>query len=163
MAGPITRFLEDDHRRLEALLRRAVADAGNIDMEAYAEFREGLLRHIGMEEKILLPEARRRRGGVPLDVARQLRRDHSAIGAMLVPTPTHALIAQLEQVLAEHNPLEEGPDGAYAACEALFGVEADLILERIRAAPRVPVARHFDGPRAHEQIAALLQARRTPG
>src|SRR6516225_4464762 len=43
--GPLTKFLEDDHRRLEALLERA-----DTDVAAYEEFREGLLRHIAMEE-----------------------------------------------------------------------------------------------------------------
>ncbi len=50
-AGPITDFLVEDHRRLESLLQQAVAHA---EQEAYAQFRAGLLRHIGMEEKILI-------------------------------------------------------------------------------------------------------------
>src|SRR5581483_6857560 len=48
-----------DHERLDALLRRAFASAGSVDSEAYDAFRRGLLRHIGMEEKILLPAAQR--------------------------------------------------------------------------------------------------------
>jgi hypothetical protein len=32
-------------------------------------------------------------------------------------------------------------------------------MARLRATPGVPLARHFDGPRAHEQIARLLRAR----
>ena len=53
MPGPLTRLLLDDHRRLDALLQSAVADPLKVDLPAYNQFRAGLLRHIGMEEKIL--------------------------------------------------------------------------------------------------------------
>ena len=59
MAGKVYRYLADDHARLDDALRRATRDSDRIDQTAYAEFREGLLRHIGMEEKILLPAASR--------------------------------------------------------------------------------------------------------
>ena len=88
MTRAIHRFLTDDHRRLDALLERAVADVQRFDHAAYAAFRGGLLRHIGLEEKILLPEAQRLRGGEPLAVAATLRLQHGAIAALLVPTPT---------------------------------------------------------------------------
>ena len=57
-AGPITDFLVKDHGRLEGLLQSAVAHAGSVNQGAYDQFRAGLLRHIGMEEKILLPVQR---------------------------------------------------------------------------------------------------------
>ncbi len=56
-------LLERDHARLDQLLARAGRDLENIDMEAYSEFRRGLLKHIGMEEKILLPAIQRLRAG----------------------------------------------------------------------------------------------------
>jgi len=122
---------ERDHARLRSLLGAAASDA-----EAYLGFREGLLRHIGMEEKILLPAAALAAGGVPLPVARLLRADHSAIAAMLVPPPTPALLRRLAALLTVHDALEEGP-----------------------------AARHFDDARVHDRIAALesaaLAARRT--
>jgi len=49
MAGEIYRYLTSDHAQLDDALRRATSDADHIDRSAYAEFREGLLRHIGME------------------------------------------------------------------------------------------------------------------
>ena len=52
--GVLTEFLVEDHRRLDGLLQSAIADPGRIDTGSYAQFRAGLLRHIGMEEKILL-------------------------------------------------------------------------------------------------------------
>lgn len=76
-----------------------------------------------------------------------------------MPTPTRELIAKLRDVLAEHNPLEEGPGGLYELCEGLAGEEAAALLSRIRAIPKVPVAPYFDGPRAFTNIELLLRAR----
>lgn len=58
--GSIYRYLSDDHARLDDALRRATSQPETIEPSAYAEFRGGLLRHISMEEKILLPAARGR-------------------------------------------------------------------------------------------------------
>jgi hypothetical protein len=54
MQGPIYRFLADDHDRLDGLFRKASTDRENIDMNAFAQFRSGLLHHIRMEETVLL-------------------------------------------------------------------------------------------------------------
>lgn len=97
--GPITDFLVQDHGRLEALLHSAVAQAGSVDQGTYDQFRAGLLRHIGMEEKILLPAAQRLRGGEPLSIAAKLRLDHGAIASLLMPPPTAAVIAKIRTVL----------------------------------------------------------------
>jgi hypothetical protein len=145
LAGSIHRMLAADHRRLDDLLERATVAPGRIEPEPYAEFRAGLLKHIAMEEKILLPAAQRRRGGAPLAVAATLRLQHGAIAALLVPTPTPDVIATLRVVLRTHNPLEEGRDGMYDACEAVLEDEVDAILADLRAAPAVPVASHVDG------------------
>ncbi len=61
MPGKIYQYLADDHARLDALLQRSAARAGGIETSAYTEFRAGLLKHIAMEEKILLPAAQRAR------------------------------------------------------------------------------------------------------
>jgi len=41
MLGKIYRYLADDHRRLDALLERAMSDPENIDAAAYAQFSLG--------------------------------------------------------------------------------------------------------------------------
>lgn len=157
--GPLYEFLQRDHWRLDQLLCRSDAMPA-IDHEAYESFRAGLLRHIAMEEKMLLPEARRLRGSEPLAMAKLLRADHAALAALLVPTPTHDLIAKIRDVLVEHNPLEEDADGLYETCEQLAGDGIDALLARVHSMPQVPLARHFDGPRAFENIENLLRARR---
>ena len=144
--GPVARFLAADHARLDALLQRAVAQPRTIDRAAYAEFRAGLLKHIGMEEKILLPGAQRARGGAPLPAAAKLRLDHGALAALLVPSPTPAIIDAIRTILTAHNAVEEDAGGVYEACEQLLGAEAEALLASLRAAPAVPVNQHVDSP-----------------
>ncbi|HWO40199.1 MAG TPA: hemerythrin domain-containing protein [Candidatus Eisenbacteria bacterium] len=146
MAGKIYHYLAGDHARLDLLLAEAASDPKTIDPAAYAEFRAGLLRHIALEEKILLPAAQRLRDGKALPIAAKLRLDHGALAALLVPTPTASIVAAIRSVLEAHNPLEEGPAGLYEECERLAGAEADPIVEALRNAPEVRVAPHNDGP-----------------
>jgi hypothetical protein len=144
MTRKIYRYLADDHRRLNALLDRAAGDPENIDASAYARFRAGLLKHIGMEEKVLLPAARRQRGGEPLPVALRLRLDHGALTALLVPSPTAKVVVAIRAVLEAHNPIEEDPGGVYDQCEELAGAEADQILYQLRNYAEVKVLPHVD-------------------
>lgn len=156
-ARPITDFLVDDHRRLESLLQQAVAQADHVDQGAYAQFRAGLLRHIGMEEKILIPAAQRLRGGEPLSIASKLRLDHGALGTLLIPTPTAAVIASIRGILKEHNVLEEGPGGLYETCDELAGAEAAQLLAKLQAAPEVAVLPHSDTPTVMSTVRRAME------
>jgi len=156
-AGPVTDFLMADHRRLETLLQSAVAHAGYVDQGAYSQFRAGLLRHIGMEEKILLPAAKRLRGGEPLLIASKLRLDHGALATLLIPTPTVAIIAMLRGILKDHNTIEEGPGGLYETCDELAGSEAAQLLATLQAAPEVTVLPHSDTPTVMSTVHRALE------
>jgi hypothetical protein len=148
MSGRIQAFLEADHARLDALLGRAAARPDAVDAEAFWEFRIGLLKHIGMEERILFPAVRVARGGERFPWAQRLREDHGLLASLLVPTPTPERVARIVAVLEPHNALEEGPGGAYADCEAALGPEGvDAMLVRLANAPTPPPAPYFDGPR----------------
>ncbi len=159
--GPIERHLADDHLRLDALLRQAVAAPGALDRPAFDAFRAGLLRHIGIEEKVLLPAAREARGGPPLPLARRLRIEHGAIASLLVPTPSPEIVAEIRKILEPHNALEEDPGGLYQTCDALLAARSAEIVERMRAYPPVKVAAYNDGPRVLRTAAeALAQSAR---
>lgn len=158
LLGPLHRYFAQDHVRMDALLLRSIAEPRVVDMDAFAEFRAGLLRHIAMEEKVLLPDACRR-NGEPLPVAKQLRAGHSLLASLMVPKPTHEIVAMIRDVLKDHNPLEEGPGGLYHVCERLADAELDALLARVKATPEVPLKPHFDGPGVHENIARLLRAK----
>lgn len=157
--GPIHRFMCEDHARLDVLLAEARAGQA-IALPPYEQFRSGLLKHIGLEEKILLPAAREARGGEPLPIAKQLRTDHSALAALLVPTPTHEILALLAELLARHNPLEETDGGMYDQVEALAGSGSGALIARLHAAPEVPVAPHVDNERVQRHVAQLLESTR---
>jgi hypothetical protein len=153
MHGPLHRFFSADHRRLDALLKRSIAEPGRVDLAPFGEFRAGILRHIGMEEKVLFVAARRARGGEPLELAARLRVDHGAIAALLVPTPTAALVADILAVLLPHNRREEEPAGVYdAGDEALGPAEAGRLAEELAAFPEVPLKPYNDGPEVQRHI-----------
>ncbi len=156
-AGPLTRWLAEDHRRLDGLLRAAVAERGAVNDAAYAQFRAGLLRHIGMEEKILLPAVQRIRGGEPLPMAAKLRLDHGALAALLMPTPAPEIVATIRHILAEHNAFEEGEHGLYDTCDALAGPEADRLLGDLRGAPTVTVMPCSDSPAVRTAVRRALE------
>ena len=110
--GPMSHFLSEDHNRIDELLTRAIGADNQIDAEVYDGFRRALLRHIGMEEKIVLPAVERRQGA-PLPVAAQLRLEHGAIASLLVLIPTPQIVSVIRRVLKQHNAREEGSDGVY--------------------------------------------------
>jgi len=145
--GPLFRFLADEHRRLALLLRQAEADAKNLNHGFYAEFRAGLLMHIAMEESILLPAARRLRGGKPFAIADKLRRDHGALAALLKPTPAPATLAKIRAILNNHNLIEEGPQGVDEVCEHLAIAEAEALLAEMQKMLDLKAASHAEGPR----------------
>jgi hypothetical protein len=151
MPGPIEAFLTEEHVRIDALLARAELQEGEIDADVYGQFRQALLRHIAMEEKVLLPFARDRRGGEPLPVARDLRKDHGQIAGLLVRSPTRDLCAGLRAVLARHNAREEGPEGLYATCDGLADRQGEQVVEQMKAQPNVPMAPYYDGPLVHRR------------
>jgi hypothetical protein len=155
MPGAISRYLEEDHARIDGALQRATGSRDEIEPKAYAEFREALLRHIGMEEKILLPAARAARGGKPQ--AERLHLDHGALAALLVPTPTTAIVEAIRTILRGHNSIEEGAGGVYEQCEQLPGIDGDAILARLQSSPPVATVPHVDNTTAMASLRSALR------
>ncbi len=146
MPGPLYQYLSEDHKRLDALLQAAAADPDRIDTEPYALFRKGLLRHIGIEERIVFPAITRGTRGEHKELLGRLRLDHGALASLLVPSPSRMIVATLRTILKAHNPLEEGGDGLYQIFEQVTGSEVESELERLVSAPEVPVMPHNDKP-----------------
>jgi len=157
MTDAIKQFLSEDHRRLEKLLSAAAEARQRIDAEAYGRFRAGLLRHISMEEKVLLPAAQRLRDNAPLPLASKLRLDHGALAALLVPSPTPEIIGVIRSILARHNDLEEGRDGLYDTCDRLAEGHSENLVVQMRAVPDVPVSAHNDGPKVMPAVCRALR------
>ena len=155
MAGELHDFLARDHERLDEPLRRCVKRDGTIDREPYEMFREGLLRHIAIEERILFPEMRKRQRDAAL--VQQLHRDHAALAALLVPPPTPAEIERIIAILQPHNQLEEVADGLYEAVETIAGEELSALMARVRATPPVALAPHVDTEITRRSIEQLIR------
>jgi hemerythrin-like domain-containing protein len=157
MHGPVHEYLARDHDRLDAFLAAALRENGTVDAEAYDGFRRGLLRHIGIEEKILFPLIRK--SGADLRVIEQLHRDHALLAALLVPPPAAAEIEEIRALLEEHNPREECPGGIYDVFEALAKEDAEALLKRVVETPPVRVNPNVDGLVIRDSIARLRAAR----
>lgn len=154
--GPVHDWMRRDHERLAALLERSCARHA-IDLGAFEAFRAGLLRHIAIEEKVLLPAAAELHGGRRLGRAAQLRLDHGALAALLVPTPTVELVRRVRALLEAHNAIEEGEDGVYAECERLLGARAESLVAEIEAVRAPKLAPYQDLPRAFAAIERALR------
>ncbi len=149
----ISEYLSDDHERLDSLLSRAAEAEHYIDLDSYADFRKGLLRHIGIEEKIVLPGIARFQNGEQAGVAQQIRLDHGALVALLVPPPTHGIISTIRLILKSHNAVEESEDGVYHFIDELAGEESYALLEKMESYPDVPVL-------PHKEMAGILDVTR---
>jgi hypothetical protein len=146
MPGLLFRYLAEDHERLDSLLQKATAKPDVIDMESYAVFRKGLLRHIAMEEKIVLPVIAHLQGSKQATLSARLRLDHGALVALLVPPPDTSIVLTIHTILQRHNALEEQEGGLYQLFEQLAGPDTERLLEQLRTAPDVRVLPHNERP-----------------
>ena len=163
----VVELLRRDHERLDGLLRAATAGE-TVDTAAYEAFSGGLLRHIGME-KMLIPFVRSRLSEPALTVAKQLRFEHAALAALLVPTPTRGIAEQLRALLAVHNALEEGDGGFYDVCVRVAASDEETLLGRdhrgAAGAARGPLRRsararhHHTAPSRRRQDSVDLKGR----
>jgi hemerythrin HHE cation binding domain-containing protein len=135
-----------EHQRLEALLDLMESREQEANAETYQTFRETLLRHIRIEERVLLPIAKERNAGTPLALAARLRLDHGAFGAMMMLPPTPRVLAAVRAILRIHNPLEDGPGGVYERCDELVGPARPELLLKIQNVQKVPVSPYVDSP-----------------
>jgi hypothetical protein len=160
--GPIFEYFAADHERLDGLVERALSDPQQFDRAAFDEFRAGLLRHIGMEEKFLFPAARDAKGGegaAALDVTR-FRVDHAAIASLLVPTPDADLLREILSILGPHNEAEEREGGLYDACDARVGDGSAALLARLREYPVPRLRPYQDHARVYRRAEDALRAAR---
>ena len=135
MNGPLHRFFAADHRRLGALLSRSVSVPGQVDLVPFGEFRAGILKHIGMEEKVLFPAARRRaRPPWPSPPAcawttarsRRCWCPHRRRRSWRRSCPSSA-----RTIAAKRSPA-----GIYDACDEAVGpAEAERLVEQLRSFP----------------------------
>lgn len=160
--GPLARLLADDHDRLDALLARARAPGGAVDMEVYERFRAGLLRHIAIEEKLLFPLLKRQMSAL-VPAIELLRAEHSAIARLLCYRPDARLLDDVRGLLAPHNEREEGADGIYAHAERAAGDTLDALVDDVAAFGDVRPAPYREASGAPTAAEALAWAKQGKG
>lgn len=161
MGWDIVRVMDQQHRRLDWLLGEAVGDQQRLDAGAYTAFRETMLRHIGIEEKVLL--AGLREAGVPWSRAAAIHREHAAFAALLAGEPDLAVALEVDRLFTQHLRLEEGPEGLFATCQR--ALSAEVLVVSAHAYPRVRPAPWSKAPwipRTVETALELADGRLTP-
>ena len=137
MPTSLSTYLTSDHDRIDNFLQQALTERGDINLTAYTGFRQGLLRHIGIEEKILIPALQPFLNERMKQILAQIRADHSLIVALLVPPPSKGIITALTMILEKHNWLEEANGGFYEFSEQFDEQTISQLAEKIRTAPEV--------------------------
>lgn len=139
MNKPLHQFFTNDHHRIDDLLNKAAHQPDEFNLEYYDQFRAGLLRHIGMEEKILFPAATRANKGIMPELIPRFRLEHGALTSLMVPPPTSTLVKVIRHILKIHDWAEEQPGGLYEVCESLTKGQTQKLLKQLVQFPEVPI------------------------
>jgi len=147
-------YLSHDHRYIDRLFERALQH-DTVDMLLYTKFRIRLLRHIAIEEQLVLPVIRKHLpGGFPMET--QLRLEHGALAALLVPPPDTDVTDVLACLLRKHNALEEAHGTLYELLDNCARLEDDDVTAAIRNHPEPPLSRFINNPMALEPAKRAL-------
>src|SRR5690625_122846 len=152
----ILSFLKEEHDRVDAYFKAAVEN-DNIDREKYDLFRKALLRHIKQEEKVLFPAAKIANNGESVPLFAQLRAEHGALTALMVPPPTEELLFVINYILELHDEKEKGRGGVYDFCDKLEALETNKIIKELEAVEEVPIHPCNTDPSAMEAAKRALQ------
>lgn len=144
----IHNYFARDHHRLDTLFNKAIANPLKVDKESYHQFRQGLLTHIKMEEKILFKMAQAENKGELLPLQAQLRLEHGAITTLMVCEPTKDVIKVTRFLLNIHNDSEEREGGMYDQCEMMTEKKKEVLIQSLNATTPVPIHPINQSPKA---------------
>ncbi|MEW6060475.1 MAG: hemerythrin domain-containing protein [Bacteroidota bacterium] len=157
MTHEITEYLANDHDRLDGLLKQVITPSGEINTSVYHQFRQGLLRHIGIEEKILIPALQSKLDDTTKQTVERIRMDHSAIVALLVPPPSSGILTALKSILTQHNELEEAHGGFYERADLADTGSTQPLVERVKNFPDVKSLPNNSDPKVFEATRRALE------
>ncbi len=156
MSGPIAASFTAEHRALTRLLE-ACLTPGGVDAARFDTFRQRVLHHIAVEEKVLLPALERKLGRRAL-LHNALRRDHAGIAALCVPAPNRDWVESLMALLEQHHRVEEDRGGFFAECDAQLRDELPALFAAVEALPPLQLAPFTQGRRVRDQLAEVMLA-----
>jgi hypothetical protein len=157
MPQTLFEILQTDHRRLDSHLKKSRSTLSGVDEESFAIFRRVLLRHIGIEEKVLFPPLRTLKDSRLDAMMKTLHLDHAAIAAILVLSPTAKSVRQLEELLFAHNRREEEEDGLYPSCDRLPAPVVGRMTAEAQNYPEVSVKPCMDTERSRQNAERALK------
>jgi hypothetical protein len=117
--------LAEEHGCLARQLEACLTRDGKVDLEQFDRFRHRLLRLVAIEERLLLPALEQALGSAPA-FHKALRKDHTAMVQLCVPSPVAEWVANLRELLTWHFGVEEAPGGFYALVERHLGSDEAL-------------------------------------
>jgi hypothetical protein len=142
-------ILASQHRSIEHLFLSSTTDPEAVDASMYDEFRSKLLRHIAIEENIVLPLLRKHlRGGFPMEL--QLRMEHDALAALCVLPPSPEVLYSMHSLLIRHDRLEEAHGTLYDLFDDCVRREPENIAEHIATFRQSATPRYINNPLALE-------------
>lgn len=132
------------HRELDELFdsARSAAEEGAWfpAQDRFLLFRNGIEKHMGVEERLLFPAYEEHHGGMGTETAGDLRKDHRDLRiffdkiweALLARDPEHSLdlMNSVHLILRQHESREESE--LYPAMDALMAEYRDVVLAVLR-------------------------------
>lgn len=153
MPSPLTRLLVAQHSG-GLLELEACAGASGVVLERFEVFRRGLLRHVAIEEVLVLPALRRALGHTPM-FHNANRKDHAALVALCVTWPTREWLEDLRELLLHHQRVEEAPLGFYALVDQYLGSDPSL-LHAVASFPQLGLPALARGHQVREVLNLVL-------
>jgi hypothetical protein len=160
----LSRYLREDLASLRGALGRTTALIGAFfdllpfDLWAFEAFRVGMLRHVRLIERHVLPALAGARGA-PLPVDGEVRIVHDALTTLLAGMPTLPLVGEIRGLLERHDRLDEE---LLAACDELPEAVSERLLGDLRAVPEPAIGIRYDVPGTDltaEQALAMARRR----
>ncbi|MCU0701650.1 MAG: hemerythrin domain-containing protein [Myxococcaceae bacterium] len=155
--GRISAVLTAMHDELRRDLDACLLAEGGVDVERFDTYRHALLRHISLEEQVLMPALIAARGRPP-DFRNGLRKDHAGIAALCVPMPEREWLENLKDLLDEHYRIEEEPGGFLDQCDEALAARAETVLAAIARHPTPALAPFKRGRPVRDQLRSVMLA-----
>ncbi len=158
MVDRLSSPFREEHLALAAQLRAATGAGGEVDLEAWTSFRKALVRHLAIEERIIVPMLEARRAPELLATRSELAHDHAALMTLLVPAPNPIWLTDLAERLAHHVAAEEGPGGLYELLDRHLASSARELLEAARSLRTIELGPPAEGAATGVAVSLALAA-----
>jgi hypothetical protein len=121
----LTQLLTTEHEELLGMLDACVTRRSGVDRARFDAFRRRALRHIAVEQRVLLP-ALGRMHKLTDAMRNAMSRDHRALVMLCVPEPNIGFVRDLQELLAWQVSVQESAGGVFKVYDAFVRDEHAL-------------------------------------